>query len=615
MSKYQSTQTNNRTESWETLCPLTDLEKQSIQIIQKSLSKPSTTPSFKLKSHLNTPNSTRPSSPSNKSSLLKIKHSTSNLSLHKLSFNQFQTDQKTKINSKSQVLENDHDHEEEEEDEIEVHEPIQTIEDFNDWYQNISKMIEIDSESTYQTHLFKLKTYTTTCEKLLNQISLSEGYLKEIKANWKLVDENSRSLERSSEGMLVDQKLLSQLQLELFEKLNYFRRLDEAQKLLSINAEIEIVRSDEFLPMLDQLDLCLEFMKSNRHFRDADLYLVRFQQCLTRSMTLIKLHFINTIRTLFTSVNEKLNSIQDHHDSPSLQALLYKKFENHLNELKPLLFELEKRSIKDSEEYLSILNECFSNWFSIRKNLLNSKIKTQIERISIENYQLKDLIKLTNTGCSYLRQVCTDEFKLFKQFFQYSGDDEVFSYLESLCDYLYDLLRPQILHESNLETLCELATIVNSLIAIDSDLMDEDPPNSSHPDFPAPSKPFKFSTLLNPILQDIQTRLIFRSQSIIQIEVANYSPKLVDLDYPNKLIKKSDGEKSEMSGMKKSWLSDERRDDEDHNEEVALRFRLPLDDVQELWYPTLRKTLWVLSKLHTYVNVSTKETLRFEFIL
>lgn len=110
---------------------------------------------------------------------------------------------------------------------------------------------------------------------------------------------------------------------------------------------------------------------------------------------------------------------------------------------------------------------------------------------------------------------------------------------------------------------------------------------------------FKFSTLLKPILQDIQTRLVFRAQSIIQAEVANYQPKNEDLDYPNKLIqaekrRQKDGLKSKRSQNSTTFV--------DHRH-TPLKSRLPAQDVQETWYPTLRKTLWVLSRLHTYVNV------------
>jgi hypothetical protein len=40
----------------------------------------------------------------------------------------------------------------------------------------------------------------------------------------------------------------------------------------------------------------------------------------------------------------------------------------------------------------------------------------------------------------------------------------------------------------------------------------------------------------------------------------------------------------------------------DVNEPAFLA--LPSEDTQKTWYPTLRTTLWVLSCLHTYVDVS-----------
>jgi hypothetical protein len=41
--------------------------------------------------------------------------------------------------------------------------------------------------------------------------------------------------------------------------------------------------------------------------------------------------------------------------------------------------------------------------------------------------------------------------------------------------------------------------------------------------------------LLQLILQDAQTRLVFRSQAILQNEVKYYVPKGDDLDYPNRV--------------------------------------------------------------------------------
>ena len=51
------------------------------------------------------------------------------------------------------------------------------------------------------------------------------------------------------------------------------------------------------------------------------------------------------------------------------------------------------------------------------------------------------------------------------------------------------------------------------------------------------------SRLLHMVLQDAQTRLFFKAQSIIQAEIRYYVPKPGDLTYPDKLVGASDARK------------------------------------------------------------------------
>lgn len=103
----------------------------------------------------------------------------------------------------------------------------------------------------------------------------------------------------------------------------------------------------------------------------------------------------------------------------------------------------------------------------------------------------------------------------------------------------------------------------------------------------------KFSKLLQGLLQDAQTRLVFRAQAIIQNDVLHYSPTDEDLDYPSKL---------KGNRRMSLWYAPEGQDGS--NEDIeGPSLRLPDVEIQESWYPTLRKTLWVLSRLHTYVKV------------
>ena len=43
-----------------------------------------------------------------------------------------------------------------------------------------------------------------------------------------------------------------------------------------------------------------------RDFKDAEVYLLRYQQCMTRSMTLIKIYFVNALKAIGQEVGKRL---------------------------------------------------------------------------------------------------------------------------------------------------------------------------------------------------------------------------------------------------------------------------------------------------------------------
>ena len=131
------------------------------------------------------------------------------------------------------------------------------------------------------------------------------------------------------------------------------------------------------------------------------------------------------------------------------------------------------------------------------------------------------------------------------------------AYLETLCDYLYDDLRPRILHEPRLTALCEVCTVLQALMVLDvsssavtsstssaSDADSEDENENDDDDLTvdldAPKKKglgrLHISHLLQMVLQDAQTRLFFKAQSVIQSEIRYFVPKADDLAYPDKLV-------------------------------------------------------------------------------
>lgn len=106
-------------------------------------------------------------------------------------------------------------------------------------------------------------------------------------------------------------------------------------------------------------------------------------------------------------------------------------------------------------------------------------------------------------------------------------------YLETLCDYLYDDLRPRILHEPRLTVLCEVCTVLQALMVLDQPLDDETGEGGEkNTEFGR----LHIHQLLQMVLQDAQTRLFFKAQAVIQSEIRYYAPTAQDLAYPDKLV-------------------------------------------------------------------------------
>jgi hypothetical protein len=114
------------------------------------------------------------------------------------------------------------------------------------------------------------------------------------------------------------------------------------------------------------------------------------------------------------------------------------------------------------------------------------------------------------------------------------------------------------------------------------------------------------SQLLQMILQDAQTRLVFKAQSIIQSDIRLHVPTDDDLNYPEKII----GEGGHTEGSIADYRLEYRKlasnnpvnDPKDDGSNV-LQLRVPSPEVQKTWYPSVRKAIWIISLLQDLVKV------------
>ena len=122
--------------------------------------------------------------------------------------------------------------------------------------------------------------------------------------------------------MLLQDSLL-QVVDDIGSHLEYFQELEHATRMLNHPGESLLFQPD-FHYMVERVNICIEFLKahvcsfylnlhathsrpvpSQRHYREAEVYLLRFQQCMTRAMTLIKMNFVGSLRALSAEISKR----------------------------------------------------------------------------------------------------------------------------------------------------------------------------------------------------------------------------------------------------------------------------------------------------------------------
>jgi hypothetical protein len=127
-----------------------------------------------------------------------------------------------------------------------------------------------------------------------------------------------------------------------------------------------------------------------------------------------------------------------------------------------------------------------------------------------------------------------------------------------------------------------------------------------------------FSSLIQPALEDAQTRLVFRAQAILRADIESYKPKPEDIDYPAR------NKQAAMSGTKANGpVTSGRKQSNvdlatplpkdpvivDEGDSQHARFGFDTEATYQGWYPTLRKAIWLLSRIYRLVNVSRQLSL------
>ncbi|KAJ1691410.1 hypothetical protein LUZ63_015565 [Rhynchospora breviuscula] len=427
---------------------------------------------------------------------------------------------------------------------------------FYKWYAELESAMKSETEEKYRLYEDTLTERIQICDQILQQVDDTLSLIGELQSLHQSVATKTKTLHDACDQLLVEKQRLIEFADALRSRLNYFDELENVST--SFYASNMNIVNEQFLPLLKRLDDCISYVESNPQYAESSVYLVKFRQLQSRALGMIRSHVLSVLKGASSQVQAAIKGSAAGKAVASEgveESIIYVRFKAAASELKPILKEIEDRASR--KEYAQILSECHKLYCEQRLYLIKGIVQQRV----YEYARREPLPSLTRSGCAYLMQVCQFEHQLFDHFFPTSSKDvsSLAPLMDPLCTYLYDTLRPRLIHEANLDALCELVDILKVEVLGEQ--------LSRRGESVAGLRP-----TLQRILADIHERLAFCARTHIREEIANYRPSDADLDYPKKLERTVEAASAPAN--------------EDNS------------DIYETWFRPLEKTVSCLSKLY-----------------
>ncbi|RZC32038.1 conserved oligomeric Golgi complex subunit 3 [Asbolus verrucosus] len=206
-------------------------------------------------------------------------------------------------------------------------------------------------------------------------------------------------------------------------------------------------------------------------------------------------------------------------------------------------------------------------------------------------------------------QSAASKVKLILSHLEEKCDKNEHDYLGVICQHLYDILRPSLITVNHVEVLSELCGILQK------EMLNEKTISSDHLT--------KYVEVVKQLLEDVEERLVFRTNIFFQHDLMSYHPSPGDLAYPEKLEQMENIalELQEVrTDSRASAVSLESQEVANINSANPIpQFRSYTGnspaDLHGMWYPTVKRTLVILSRLYFCLDRETFQGLAQEALL
>lgn len=383
------------------------------------------------------------------------------------------------------------------------------------------------------------------------------------------------------------------------------------------------VDNDDYPALLDEIDDAVEFFGrecGGKEVLQAELkkagdkqqqltsgsleYFRRALALQDAALYLIKEAVAERIQTTTAQIVGILNLNKVPVAADKLEAsLIYTRFHGISSRSNRLIGLLRAR-LHHGEVYHELLQLCRNTYCTNRESLLRLTVRAHMDKLK----ELHGPVGMTRLASVFLVRLCTVETSMYLDFFgdkkklaestedrkksggggaQLMSDDGTFydsefqQYLQSLCGSLHRTVRSSLVTMNDLDTLCQIVTV----------LREERSMASSSPTTMAAAR------AISSVIEDAQERLIFCANKVLTKEVVRFKAVPSDLDYPDKLVKKTE------------TAIDQTASDED--DEAVLK---QLEQVYESWFPPVRSVLRILSKIFRVVEPRVFEDIALQSV-
>ncbi|CBJ32946.1 conserved unknown protein [Ectocarpus siliculosus] len=195
------------------------------------------------------------------------------------------------------------------------------------------------------------------------------------------------------------------------------------------------------------------------------------------------------------------------------------------------------------------------------------------------------------------------------------GRAGLYGMLLQLCSELHKHLRPRVYHGTDMDTLCELVSVIREEIVEEQrgrhGLSQINPvataaagAGAGHEGGGGGGGEAAIETILMKLVQDSQERLIYMATKVIQDDIASFRPTPEDLDYPGMLLRAAKG-----GGTGDSLVNARTGPGDQPSPSSPPSSGKGSAPAYTTWYPPLRSTLQVLSKVYRAVDMGVFEDL------